>query len=408
MDERLRFLARLKEGERMSELCEEFGISRKTGYKMRDRYEELGPAGLLDQSRAPQRIPHRTPEAIEKVVVEARRAHPTWGPKKLLTLLERKHRGMRFPAISTIDVILRRHQLIKARQRKPRTPTWSVALRAAKAPNEIWCADFKGQFRLGNGRYCYPLTVTDRFSRALLCCEALESTKVDSARTTFELVFREYGLPNVIRTDNGVPFATRGLAGLSRLSLWWLRLGIVPERIEPGHPEQNATHERMHLTLKQETTRPAGKNVLQQQERFDGFRATFNEERPHEALGQRTPSQVYEPSKRAFPAQLPELEYPLHDETRVVEAEGHVRYPGCSRNGAVFLSSALGGERVGLREVDDGLWLVSYAALDLGHINARSGCFARVEDIASCAPPDASHPALSGFAAGPLNAKPSS
>jgi hypothetical protein len=236
----------------------------------------------------------------------------------------------------------------------------------------VWCADFKGEFRLGNGRYCYPLTITDQFSRYLIACEARDSTRTEGALEVFELAFRTYGLPLVIRSDNGASFASSALAGLSKLSAWWMRLGIKAERIEPGHPEQNGQHERMHRTLKRETTRPAGKNELEQQERFDRFVEEFNQERPHEALELKPPSSAYRQSPRHFSGTLPELQYPLHDDVRVVKKTGHISLGG--RGNQYFLTSALADQLVGLREEDDGRLLVSFMSLDLARIDrtARS------------------------------------
>ena len=363
VDERLRFVARVEEGERITDLCREFGISRKTGHKILKRYREGGLAGLVDQRRAPQRIPHRTPPEIRAKFLEAKRRHPTWGPRKLKAWLERKQPGVVLPAASSMGYWLKREGLVKARRRR-RRPSYLSPWELTKPakPNDVWCADFKGQFKLANGRYCYPLTITDLYSRFLVACIALESTKAEPARWAFSEAFREYGLPAVIRSDNGCPFASTALAGLSSLSAFWLRLGIRAERIEPAHPEQNGQHERMHLTLKEETTRPAGANLLQQQERFDVFREEFNEERPHEALGQRTPASFYSPSERACPTKVQELAYPLHDLTRLVSGSGLVSL----RQKVFFLTTALAGENVGLREVEDGCWLVSYVSLDLG------------------------------------------
>lgn len=375
VNERMRFVLRLENGERMTELCREFGISRKTGYKLWDRYRVLGPVGLFDESRAPERVPHRTSKEVEELIVALRRERPSWGPKKLRAVLERERPGIRFPALSTFDQVLRRNNLIVRRRRRRGVPPHDDGvLTNPGSPNDVWCADFKGQFRLGSGRYCYPLTITDRVSRLLIVCEGLDDTRTEPAQAVFTKAFREYGLPRVIRTDNGSPFASRGLAGLTRLSAWWIRLGIRPERIEPGHPEQNGQHERMHLTLKQETTRPAAAGLLQQQERFDRFRELYNRERPHEGLGQRMPAEVHQNSTQKFPHDLPELTYPLHDVVRAVARCGHIGL-GPRRFGQVFLSSALAGERVGLREVEDGRWLISFASLDLGIADVRTKTF---------------------------------
>jgi putative transposase len=365
----MQFLARLQSGERMTDLCREFGISRKTGYKLQARFEAVGGAALVDESRAPKRVANRTSREVRELLLAARREHPTWGPRKLRAWLLLKQPGLELPAASTIGDLLKREGLVERRRRRRSTPPWAGGRLEPQGPNELWCADYKGQFRLGNGQYCYPLTITDRCSRFLLACEALESIETGSAQATFEAVFREHGLPRCIRTDNGAPFASRGLHGLTRLSAWWWRLGIRHERIEPAHPEQNGQHERMHLVLKQQTTRPAAASLLKQQERFDSFIDEYNDERPHEALGQTPPAQHHAHSPREFPSRLSELTYPLHDRTCVLSPGGHLRMGG--RNSIYFLSTALAGQPVGLREVDDRVWLVSYADLDLGLLDER-------------------------------------
>lgn len=366
VDERRKFVLELESGERMAEVCRRFGISRKTGYKILARWKAQEDAGLLDRDRAPLRVPHRTPTEIEELIVQARREHPTWGPRKLRAVLEPLHPGVLLPCASTIDLILRRHQLVVPRRRRRTVSPYPSALRLPVAPNDLWCADFKGQFRLGCGAYCYPLTISDQVSRFLLACEGLEATDGGPTREVFEQVFAESGLPWAIRTDNGTPFVGRGLWGLSRLSVWWLRLGVSHERIEKGHPEQNGRHERMHRTLKAETTRPAAHGLLAQQERFDSFRTTYNELRPHEALGQKAPSSVHVRSPRPYPDRLPEPAYPLHDDVRTVGRTGHL---AIGRRRTVFITLALAGQPLGLRELVDGRWLVSFMHLDLGEID---------------------------------------
>lgn len=377
VDERRALLARLAAGERMVDLCREYGISRKTGYKFVERYRELGDTGLRDRSRAPRRVALRTTAAIEELVVATRKAHRTWGPRKLRAYLLAEHPGLRLPAPSTLGALLDRNGLIERRRRRTRAPWPCQQLTEATEANDVWCIDFKGQFRLGNGRYCYPLTITDQFSRYILCCEAFDRIDGRAVRSAMSRVFREYGLPLVIRSDNGAPFASTGLHGLSRLSVWWMRMGVRPERIEPGHPEQNGRHERMHLTLKRETTRPAGNNLLQQQERFDRFVACFNNERPHEALEQRPPASHYSSSRRRSRHELETPSYPLHDQVRRITASGHLNLG--HRDRTVYLSTALAGEQVGLRESGGGRWRVSFLDLDLGDYDERTRSFQVLE-----------------------------
>lgn len=374
MSERMRFLARLQAGERMSELCAEYGISRKTGYKFKERFEQRGPAGLYDLPRRPKHSPARTPEAIRDLLLGIRREHPTWGPKKLLCMLRERNPEMTFPAPSTAGEILKHAGLVQARRWKQRVPSLDHTRTQALGPNDVWCADYKGEFRLGNGSYCYPLTITDDATRFIVGCEAFE--RIDSlwAIAVFEDRFARYGLPLVIRTDNGAPFASRGLFGLTRLSAYWVKLGIAPERIEPGRPQQNGRHERMHRTLKQEATRPAAANLLQQQENFDCFVATFNEKRPHEALGQKCPASLYSASPRPLASRPAKLDYPLHDQVRRVDASGHLRILR-KRHKPIYLTKALAGERVGLRSLSRDCLLLSFASLDLGWVDVQTMTF---------------------------------
>jgi transposase InsO family protein len=319
MEERLRFVARLLDGENMTDVCREFGISRKTGYKIFDRYKEHGLAALTDRSRRPVRYANQLPAQVETLIVCLKGEKPHWGARKIRELLVRRLSGdVRVPARSTIHAVLDRHGLVK-RGGGPRQRARGTPLSAGAAPNDLWCADFKGEFKLGNGRYCYPLTVTDHASRFLLLCEALESNREDTAFTAFERLFAERGMPLAIRSDNGVPFASpNALFNLSKLAVWWLRLGIAIERIKPGRPQQNGRHERMHLTLKKEATRPPGGNSLQQQARFDTFMHEFNTERPHEARAMKCPAELYAASPRRYkrPARVrlsvPRPRHPRH------------------------------------------------------------------------------------------------
>jgi transposase InsO family protein len=365
MDERLRFVARLLEGEEMTAMCREFGISRKTGYKVFTRYKEHGLEALTDRSRRPVRYANQLPAQVAAAIVELKRNKPHWGARKIRELLVRRLAGdIRVPAKSTIHAVLDRHGLVK-RMGRPRRHATGTPLSQATEPNDLWCADFKGEFQLGNRHYCYPLTVTDQASRFILLGEALASVREDLAFTAFDRLFKERGLPRAIRSDNGVPFASpNALFNLSKLAVWWLRLGIAIERIKPGRPQQNGRHERMHLTLKKEATRPPGMNSLQQQARFDDFVHEFNTERPHEAIAMKLPAEVYTPSPRRYDG-LPEIDYPFHDREILVTACGRI----CMHRKKINISTVLAGQRLGIKEVDEGIWLVSFMHYDLGYID---------------------------------------
>jgi transposase InsO family protein len=365
VEERMRFVLRLKDGESMASLCREFGISRVTGYKIYERYEECGLEGLTDRARRPYRYANKLPEQIETMIIALRREKPTWGARKIRERLLRKlPSDVKVPAFSTIHTIMDRHGLV-ARPKRPRTRTEGTPLSAGLTPNALWCTDYKGEFMLGDKRYCYPLTVTDHASRYVLLCEAMESVREQPAMTAFESLFKERGLPQAIRSDNGIPFASpNGLFNLSKLSVWWLRLGISIERIKPGHPQQNGRHERMHRTLKAEATRPAGSNFLQQQAKFDVFVHEFNNERPHEALAMKCPAEVYQSAARQYRG-LEEPYYPFHDKTVVVTNCGRL----CIYRKKINISTSLAGQALGLKEVDEGIWLVSFMHYDLGYID---------------------------------------
>jgi len=363
MSERIRFVARLEAGESVAELAREFGISTKTAYKFWQRWKAEGVEGLQDRSHAVERIPHKTPPEVIELLVATRRAHPTWGARKLKQRLEVTHPGVHTPSSFTIQSWLKQAGLIQPRRPRRRVVLTPTGLTQPKEPNDVWATDFKGQFRLGNGTLCYPLTATDLNSRYVLACDGLESTEGAPVWPIFERLFSQYGLPRIIRSDNGPPFATRGLAGLSQLSVRWLMLGISHERIEPGQPQQNGSHERMHRTLKQETTRPAKRNLLQQQERFDEFIAEFNDQRPHQAIDMKCPADVYRLSPRRYQG-LPELTYPLDDDVRRVDARAVIKMPDGVQ---CYLTHALVGQTVGIREVDDGRWLINFAGLNLGY-----------------------------------------
>ena len=366
MDERLRFVARVLEGEGMSEVCRDFGISRKTGYKIFNRYKEDGVDALTDRSRRPVRYANQLPAAVEAMIVRCKKEKPHWGARKIRALLVRRLAGdVRIPARSTVHAVLDRHGLVAQARNRARHRAQGTPLSEALAANDLWCADFKGEFKLGDGRYCYPLTITDQASRYLLCCEAFESTREQGVFEAFRRVFAEHGLPSAIRSDNGLPFASpNGLYNLSKLSVWWLRLGIGFERIRPGHPQENGRHERMHLTLKKEATRPPGRNILQQQARFDAFVSEFNEERPHEALSMKVPAELYAASPRPYLG-LPEIDYPFHDRDAIVTHCGRL----CLHRKKINISTVLAGQKLGIKEVDDGIWLVSFLRYDLGYID---------------------------------------
>jgi len=368
MHQRTLFIADHLPGTRsVTELCAEYGISRKTAYKWIDRYIRRGPAGLEDRSRRPRNAPNATAPAIAEPLIGLRRNHATWGAKKLLAVLKRRHPNWLLPKRSAACNLVKRHGLIlrKTPRRLIGHPGRPSAL--ILAPNHVWCADFKGQFRMGNGRYCYPLTVSDGFSRYLLGCQGLTTTAVRDSKPVFCRLFHEYGLPQYIRTDNGVPFAINTLARLSKLSAWWVRLDVLPQFSEPGRPQQNGRHERTHRTFKAEATRPPSASMCSQQRRFDRFRREFNDERPHEALDMRTPGALYQPSSRSMPSKLPPLGSPDRFEVRYVSSNGGIRW----NSQWVNLSTVWIGEYVGLEEIDDAVWNVYFGALKLGRLFER-------------------------------------
>lgn len=367
MDTKMEFITRLRQGERMTDLCREFGIARKTGHKLQKRFTTEGVEGLAEHSRAPIHVPHKTKPEVAELLIEARRAHPSWGPKKLKDVLE-KRLVCSLPSASTIGTVLARAGLVEPRRRRQRHASPSLKLSEAHAPNDLWCIDYKGQFRLGDQSLCYPLTLTDQASRYILACDGMAAISDAAAQDACQEAFRQYGLPAAIRSDNGAPFASVGLAGLTCLSVSWLRLGIRLERGRPGCPQDNGRHERMHRTLKRETTRPARRNLLQQQERFDEFVDEFNQRRPHESLDMKRPAEIYAASSRPYPSKLPELTYPTHDDVRMVRRNGFLPLHGRRE---VYLAQALRGQPVGVREEDDGRWLVTFASLDLGHVVDR-------------------------------------
>lgn len=351
----------------MTELCERYGITRPTGYKWVRRYQSGGVAALEEQSRAPHWCAHRTAARIERLLLEAR-AEYGWGAKKLLQVLTRRHPTLAWPARSTVNDILERHgQLRKQRRRRKWRHPGAVPLETDRA-NQVWPVDFKGEFRTRDGRYCYPLTVTDHYSRYLLACHGLASVRTKDVQPVFRRLFRDVGLPEAIRTDNGAPFATTGIHGLGALNVWWMQLGIVHQRIHPASPHENGAHERMHRELKRETTRPAANTRRGQQRRFDRFQTRYNEERPHEGIDNEVPAARWEPSPRPYPRRITPPEYPAHMEIRRVSSAGAFRLHSIQ----LFLSQALHDQDIGLEEVADGLWNIVYYKTLLGRIDERT------------------------------------
>jgi putative transposase len=368
MKERMRLIVDWERGLfTVKELCRRYGVSRKTGYKWIERFETAGLEGLRERSRAPHACPHRIEPLVARAILDARRQHPSWGPRKLLAWLAGRHPELDLPALSTAGDLLKRHGLVRRRRRRPRWVHPGAPELVAVAPNDLWTADFKGQFRTGDGTYCYPLTIADHHSRYLLGCHALPSVRTAHARPVFERLFREVGLPAAIRTDNGAPFASTGIHGLCAMNTWWMRLGIRHQRIEPSHPEQNGAHERMHRTLKAETTRPPAQTRRGQQRKFDRFRAEYNHERPHEAQNDHPPARAWRPSRRAYPTAIPKPEYPGHHLVRLVCNAGTFRF----RSRQIFLSNALAQDYIGLEETKDGIWSIYFYDVLLGHLDER-------------------------------------
>ena len=357
-----------KQEDSMAELCRRYGISRRVGYKWVERYKQDGIEGLQDHSRAPKRHPNQTPAAIEERILTLRAKHGYWGPTTLKAVLERKDAAVKWPARSTIGNLLRRHGLSAPRRRRPRAAPTRPPLTPMQQPNQVWSIDFKGWFRTQDGQRCDPLTISDGASRYLLRCQAMRHPDGAHVRPLMAATFREYGLPQVMRSDNGPPFATLAVHGLSSLAVWWIQLGICPERIEPRHPEQNGRHERMHKTLKQETASPPRRTMRAQQRAFDHFQREYNEERPHQGLELKTPAECYDASPRPYPSRIEQPEYPAEFEVRRV-AKGEIRW----RVRRVFVGNGLNGERIGLEQIGDGLWRAWYSFYELGRLDERKG-----------------------------------
>ena len=374
VDSRIQFIQDwLRKKHSVVDLSEMHDVSRQTAYKWIERYMNCGPDWAMERSHSARVIANRTPLEIEQALMGMRMRHPTWGARKLLNEVGLIHPQWKLPHESTVCDMLKRNGHVRKQSKKRRLGHPGRPSSVVACPNDCWSADFKGQFRLGNGLYCYPLTVTDNYSRYLLECKALEGTLLAPTKEAFTRLFKQYGLPRRIRTDNGVPFAGQALGRLSQLSVWWLKLGILPELIEPGKPQQNGRHERMHKTLKDETTKPPAATPAGQQRKFISFRRGFNEERPHEALGMDKPAQWYQASPRQMPSKLLDMEYPDRFERRYVSANGAISWSKHS----VGVSSVLIGEYVGLEPVDDGLWDVYYGVLKLGRLHERH---MRIED----------------------------
>jgi transposase InsO family protein len=372
MSERLKFIASYLEAEQsFSDLCRDFGISRKTGYKWVSRYDADGAVALEERSRAPHSHPNAVPPDVVESIVMLRRRHPRWGPRKLRVLLKQKRPRITPPSTSTIGQILKRQNLVQPRRRRRRSSPYGERLREYDAPNAVWCADFKGHFPVGGvgGERCHPLTISDGYSRFLLRCRALRHPLSLPVRRVFESAFSEYGLPRAIRTDNGPPFSTLAPAGLSRLAVWWIRLGIRPERILPGRPDQNGRHERMHRTLKADTAKPPRSSIPAQQRAFDRFRMEYNLERPHEAIDLQVPGSLYRPSLRAYPSRLPEVEYPAKYKVCVAYPNGVISFESTQW----YISHCLAGERIGLEPFGEGSWRVHFGWIPIGLLNLKEG-----------------------------------
>jgi putative transposase len=371
VDQRKQLLQQWEQGESVAELGRVFRVSRQTVYKWIERFQQLGDEGLHDQSRAPQRHPQQIDASIREQVLNLRHQHARWGPRKLKAYLSTRDPGTAWPATSTIGDWLREEGLAHARRPRRRTPPMSQPLSHAAEPNQVWCADFKGWFRTADGQRIDPLTVTDAASRYLLRCVSVEKSDGPHVRAVMEAAFREHGLPQAIRTDNGPPFASVAPGGLSRLAMWWLRLGIRHERIEPGKPQQNGRHERFHLTLKQETATPPSATRAAQQRAFERFRGIYNGERPHEALHYRTPASLYVASSRLFPSRLPELEYPTGVTIRRICQQGSVKW----RGQRTYVSEVLARETVGLLPADDRYWALYFGPVLVGWLHPTANAF---------------------------------
>ena len=378
VEEKMKFVVRLLEGDRMTDLCNEFGISRKTGYKILERYKQVGVTALDNQSRRPHRNANLMGAELSSIFLALKKEKPSWGAPKLRAIFARKYPHSKPPAVSTVHALLDRNGLVthKKRQNSSEYKARGTSLSVPRNANDLWCTDFKGQFYLGNKSLCYPLTITDFVTRKLFAVEGQENIEWGSVKKIFQRVFLEHGLPQAIRSDNGPPFASKGLFGLTRLSVWWLKQGLKLERIKPGCPQQNGRHERMHRTLKLECTFPASQNSLAQQERFDLFVDGYNQERPHEALEMKTPDQLHTKSDRIYSLKEVSPDYGPGFHHQSVSNCGGIKYKG-SR---IFISSSLGGQQVGLRQVDELVHEVKFMEYKLGFFDTLSEKFTPAED----------------------------
>lgn len=371
MNEKMKFISAYldKHYDSFRELCERFNISTKTGYKYVNRYNSDGIDGLKELSRAPINPGNRISEWMERCILDVKHQHPTWGGKKILNWLRQERSEVDWPAKSTIDEHLKRNGLVRPARRKRRVTAYNEPFVLCENPNDSWSIDYKGQFILGNRETCYPLTITDNFSRYLFAVEGMPRISGASTKQVLTSLFRNYGMPRAIRSDNGTPFASHGLAGLSSLSVWLLKLGVTPERIRKGHPEENGRHERMHLTLKRETAMPPKGNQVEQQKCFDQFKKMFNEERPHEGINFQRPSWLYRCSERKFPQKLHAMEYDSSfHKTRKIRTNGTMKWEGKE----IFVSETLIGERVGMKPFSEDSWLLHFSIMPIGLFSEKT------------------------------------
>lgn len=369
MDQKIKMISDWCErDDNITSLAQKYGLSRKTVYKWVKRYEAEGLDGLKDQDRAPKQRSNKTPDDIIKSLVEEKYKHRKWGPKKIIAFLKERRPDEKWPASSTAGEWFKKFGLSKKRRIRKKVPAYSEPFLKCSLPNDIWSADYKGQFRTDDNRLCYPLTITDNNSRYLLACQGLFGPRYKETKEVFKTTFKEYGLPRAIRIDNGLPFASRGITGLSRLSIWWIKLGIIPERIAKGKPQQNGRHERMHRTLKESAINPPAMSLREQQERFDMFRLEYNEDRPHEALGQKPPASIYRKSDREYKEKFFRPEYDSSFSVRNVWHKGQVRFKG----DYYYLSELLCGESIGLKEVGDGKWQINFSFQPIAILNLHT------------------------------------